>query len=503
MKGKNSLTFISLLSAVLMSCGPMLSANNINSPIKWSIDKVDMYSRDDSVVVRLFYTFHNSHVADKSAYVLQPRISDGSHMVLLRPVTIYNAGEDKVRSGNLPASGVERELKLISGQVQDVVMVEDIIPWEEWMNKCTISILSSEWRWKDRCQTDRLVNVAQASFPDHISFRCELSPVEPDETTFRLMECSFPMYLEYNQEGQSIIPSIGENDKALMLFSSNITSLLDDPGVTLHDVQIDCWTSPEGYTAHNDKIAESRTSALRQYLSAAGIRYIDAAEFIPHGEDWNGMTQWLKKTYYWSTISLDTLFANHTDHDRIKAILKERHPEVYADLKEYCFPDLDRFTCTIRYEAGAFYSDTQIWEAFNKDIRLLYPHDFWMIARRFPYDTDPWRNIFLSCSERFPHDVYSNINAAVVLIRMGRYNEASQYISRGLTCDRTDPKAETYLQYLQGIWQMYAGDPYYGIGLLEKIKGNSEYMEAAYESATKVIRGLESHISWDIKLTKE
>jgi len=507
MKGKSVLTFVSLLSAALMFSGPVSSANNIKSPIKWSVDKVDMYSRDDSVVIRMFYTFYDSRVAPKSAYVLQPRISDGAHMILLRPVTIYNTSQKKgdavVRSGNLPASGMERELKLISGQVNNVVVVEDIVPREEWMNKCTISILTSEWEWKDRCQIDRLVNVAKATFPDRISFRCELSPVEPDENTSRTMECSFPLYLEYNQEGQSIIPSMGENNSALMLFCSNITSLLDDPSVTLHDIRIDCWTSPDGYTDRNDKITEGRISSLRQYLSASGVRHLDSAGFTPCGEDWNGMTHWLKKTYYWHPASLDTLFGNHTDRDRIKAILKDRHPDIYADLKEYCFPELDCFVCTIRYEVEPFTSDSQIWEAFNKDIRLLYPHDFWVIARRFPYDTDFWRNILLSSAERFPQDIYANINAAVTLVRMGKYNEASQYISKCLSFDLIDPRAEGYLQYLQGIWQMYAGDPYYGISFLEKFKGRGGYMESAYESALRVIRSLNNNISWDIMITRE
>jgi len=507
MKGKSILAFISLSAAALVFSGPVSSANNIKSPIKWSVDKVDMYSRDDSVIVRLFYTFYDSRVAPKSAYVLQPRISDGAHMILLRPVSVYNAGTNNgvtsVRSGDFPASGMDRELKLISGQINDVVMVEDIVPKEEWMNKCTISILSSEWQWKDRCQTDRLINVAKATFPDRISFRCELSPVEPDENTSRIMECSFPLYLDYNQEGQSIIPSLGDNNSSLMLFCSNITSLLDDPSVTLRDIRIECWTSPDGSADHNEKIAESRISSLRQYLSASGVRHLNSAEFTPCGEDWNGMTNWLKKTYYWYPASLDTLFDNHTDRNGIKAILKDRHPKIYADLKEYCFPELDRFICTIRYEVEPFISDSQIWEAFNKDIRLLYPHDFWIIARRFPYDTDSWRNIFLASAARFPQDVYANINAAVVLIRMGKYNEASQYIDKCLSLDRINPRAEEHLQYLRGIWQMYAGETYYGTDFLEKVKGRGGYMESAYESAVRVIRSLNNNISWDIMITRE
>ncbi len=507
MKGKSALAFISLLSAALMFSGPVSSANNIESRIKWSVDKVDMYSRGDSVIVRLFYVFHDSHVAPKSAYVLQPRISNGVHMILLRPVSIYHAVTDKgvttVRSGNLPASGTERELKLISGQVNDIVVVEDIVPKEEWMNMCTISILSSEWKWKNRCQTDRLINVAKATFPDRISFRCELSPVEPDKDTSRIMEYSFPLYLEYNQEGQSIIPSLGDNNSALTLFCSEITSLLDDPSVTLHDIRIDGWTSPDGYSSQNDRITEARLSSLRQYLSSSGVRHLNSAEFIPHGEDWNGMTNWLKKTYYWNPVSLDTLFGGNTDRDKIKSVIKDRHPEIYADLKEYCFPGLDRFVCTIRYEVEPFISDSQIWEAFNKDIRLLHPYDFWLIAKRFPYDTDSWRNILLSSAERFPQDIYANINAAVSLIRMGKYNEASQYISKCLSSDRIDSRAGEYLEYLQGIWQMYAGDSYYGISFLEKFKGKGGYMESAYESAVRVIRSLNNNISWDIKITRE
>jgi len=503
MKEKKALIFLAVLLTVSSVCGSAVCAD-IKSPVKWSVEEVDMHSRGDSVSIRLSYSFHNSHVASRSAYVLQPRISDGSHMILLRPVTIYHAESGdritKVRSGNLPASGVENELKLISGQIDDIVTVEDILPREEWMNVCNISVLTSEWSWKDRCRTDRLLEVAGVTYPDHISFKCELSPVEPNETTDRTMEYSFPLYLEYAAGSQAVIPSVGNNNRALMLFRADISSLLDDPRVSLKSLRIDSRTSPEGSTENNNKSARSRISSLRQYLSASGFSCLDSAEFITYGEDWNGMTEWLKKTYYWDTASLDTLFANHSDRDRIKKILKRQHPEIYSDLTGYCFPELDRFICTIDYSVCELISDEQIWDAFNRDVRLLYPHDFWVIARRFPYDTDPWRNIFLSGAERFPQDIYSNMNAAVALIRMGKYNDAYLYIRKCLTCEHIDSRAEEYLQYIQGIIQMYAGDPYYGCRLLERFNGSEGYMKSAYDSARRVIRSLENDISWVVSL---
>ncbi len=148
-------------------------------------------------------------------------------------------------------------------------------------------------------------------------------------------------------------PELAANQAELDRMHASIDSLLQNDDVTVTQLKIKGYASPEGSYANNDRLARGRTERLRQYIVDEWGVPAGQVQTESEAEDWAGFRRYLedhRADYKNVDAILSIIDSPETDLDRKLAVIQKQHPVAYRLLLENCFPTLRRTEYHIFYE---------------------------------------------------------------------------------------------------------------------------------------------------------
>ncbi len=243
----------------------------------------------------------------------------------------------------------------------------------------------------------------------------------------------------------------------------------DQEGLSLTDVEISAYASPDGGVQLNEKLANKRQqnteSYVRQQMKDAKLEGGISSEYT--AQDWEGFQELVKAS-------------NIPDKDVILRVLsmyqdpQEREQQIknlsqgFRELAEGVLPELRRARMTINYEVIGR-DDDQIFEQYQKDASQLSVEELIYAASIATTDTEK-ENILKTTARLYPKDgrIYNNLG--VLAMQQGKKEEAKQYFAQA--GDVTEASANLGLMALQ------AGDTQTAENLIAKSAGAYGLSEA-------------------------
>lgn len=146
-----------------------------------------------------------------------------------------------------------------------------------------------------------------------------------------------------------ILPDHELNRASWMHFVNQVDSIEQDNRNSISGVTVTGYSSPEGYTSNNERLAEKRAKALQAFLeNKYGERMEVAVEWV--GEDWKQFEKDIEVSDLPERNEILSILRTVSDSNqrksRLKALNKGKTFEIL--LREY-FPKLRRVSCRIRY----------------------------------------------------------------------------------------------------------------------------------------------------------
>lgn len=407
--------------------------------------------------------------------------ADGKDSLALQPFTVAgkNAWYQVVRDGGdtSPAS-----MLLRAGKGENL-SYHATTPLCGWMNHSHLSFIEVA-----SCYCDGDVPRPPLAIPvAEIDWRKKKFPsnfkyVVPPVDTVKVLTRSGRGYVNFKVNRTEIAPDYMNNSVELQKIINAVNELCDDKDITVRDISITGYASPEGPYANNERLAKGRTQAIVEYMLS--LCPIDAS--VMHSswvaEDWDGLKAWMETSDMAYRDAILAIINSNRAPDNKDWVIKSTYPEQYAFLLKNVYPSLRHTDYVITYNIRTYTDIAEIRQLMKERPQNLSLNELFIGATSYPEGSQQYAEAFQLAASLYPQSEVANLNASMAALAAGNPQQAAPYLQHaGVT-----PPAH----YARGVFYAMQGD--YSAALLSM----QEAADAGYTPATDAIiriKALESH----------
>jgi len=430
--------------------------------------------------------------------------------ILMQPVLVYEGGQTLLTPFTLKGENVMGDGELIKTETGGTFSYKDTFKYSPEMNKSKLMIVPLAYVAKKGTLDSKEAILMGAK-------NAELADREIADgvlyTSERIDNQIAGMGAEHGYQSEVIVTKSANLYFAKNLYNLNWNLKLNKAeasqkafadlkefvarGWEIKSIDVDGWASPEGEESFNENLSENRAKAahkdglrnLKKMLADKklnlGFASIDDVKFNVnfHGQDWNGFTEGVNKS-------------NIADKDAIFNVISraggslQKEEEIrnmiviYPEIESNILPPLRRAEISVNaYEPKK--SNEEILALAMSDPKaldiyeLLYAADMAKCADKM--------GIYKSIMDQYPKCWKSNNNAAIILMKEGKFDEAEALLNDAHTMYPTVALVINNLGVLHTAKGDYdKGEKYflkaqdlgvnvdYNLGVVEIDKGNYE-----------------------------
>lgn len=392
-----------------------------------SVDGFKTERNGQYIAVGMNLNLSDLDVDGNRAVLLTPRLVNGKDSLNLPSVGIYGRRRYYfyVRNGESMLTGKDEKSYRVS-QKPDNIAYNEVFPYEAWMNGATLSLHRSDYGCCNTLLSEQdglLGRHAEAFFPELVYMRPEAERVKS-----RSLESS--AYIDFPVNQTTIYPDYRHNTVELGKIRATIDSVRNDRDVTITQVWLKGYASPESPYAHNKELAVGRTEALKRYIRQ--LYHFDddviATDYEP--EDWAGLRRYVEQSDIDHKKEILAIIGSDREPDAKEWKIKSTYPEEYRFLLQNCYPALRHTDYRIAYTIRGYSDVEEIERILNTRPQNLSLNEFYLVAQQYEPGTEEFTEVFETAVRMFPTDETANLNAANAAMRRGDNAAAERYLAK-------------------------------------------------------------------------
>lgn len=366
-------------------------------------------------------------VPSNRAVLLTPRLVNETDSLDLPSVGIYGRRRYYyyVRNGMGNISG-ENERVYRASEKPDSVAYSNLAEYEAWMDGATLKFHRSDWG----CCHDMLAEYDGIVGSCHEAFFPPLLFVQPKAEIEKIRSLSGSAYIDFPVDQTVIYHDYHNNTAELGKIEGTIDSVRNDKDVTITQVWLKGYASPESPYKHNTGLAIGRTSALKAHIKQL-FHFDDGiidTDYEP--ENWEGLRRYVGRSNLDHREEILAIIDTDMDPDAKEAKIKRSYPVEYQFLLQNCYPYLRRTDYLIRYKIRTFYDVDEIKRVMAEQPQKLSQNEFYLVAQEYEPGTPEFTEVFETAVHIFPNDEIANLNAANSAVRRDDFAAAHRYLDK-------------------------------------------------------------------------
>lgn len=367
-------------------------------------------------------------VSGDKAVVLTPVIINGNDSIALEPVSLYsrNRWYQFQRMGIFNpenSSGISMRYS----KRPAVMDYNQSVAYQDWMNGSRIKVNCDVYSCcNDMVEHDDVVLggwkqfVAQPQF----SYMFEVEDAVKVDSLQGRAFVDFPVNLIV------IYPDYRKNAIELAKIVATIDSVRNDKDITVTDITIKGFASPEGPYDNNVRLAKGRTEALKTYVQQL---YKFPQGFIKTSyepEDWEGLRDFVVNSNIDNKEGILAIIDSNLAPDPKNTKIQTTYPVQYDFLLKNVYPALRHSDYTIRYNIRKYTTVEEIAEVLQTNPKRLSLDELYVLARHYQQGSQEYNDVLETAARLFPNSVNANVNAANAAMLRGDYAQAEKYITK-------------------------------------------------------------------------
>ncbi len=399
-----------------------LSPNNLTVSMDLILDNLRMKGKHRIILTPMVKGEDNNRVA-MNQVVINGRRQDIEYQRRLKKD--YDANNIEVRRKN----GTEQSLHYT-----------DVVPSEPWMRNCDIVVN------EDLCGCGKLEeNHEDLVWPIRTPMVVYMRPDAKPKT----YELKGSAYIDFPVDKIELYPEYHRNPAELQKIVGTIEKVREDKNITINNIDICGFASPESPYEHNDYLASNRAKTLKDYVR--NLMALDDNLFtVSHvTENWEGLRRFVEGSTLEHRAEILELIDSDMEPDAKEARIKSLYPSEYAYMLSEYYPWLRRSDYTITYTVRPFSVD-EAREIFHTNPGQLSMEEMYLVAQTCDPDSEEFHEIFETAVRLFPDDPTANLNAACMEIERGDYEAAERHLAKA--------GENPYVWNARGVMAYHRGD---------------------------------------------
>ena len=253
--------------------------------------------------------------------------------------------------------------------------------------------------------------------------------VSPQAETRKTRHEKGAAYVDFPVNKTGIYPAYRNNRSELAKIENTINRIKGDADVSINNITIKGYASPEGSYANNSRLAEARTRSLVDYLKKEYPLDASLFQLDYEPEDWEGLRAYVIKGSLPEKDALLGLIDSGLEADAKERRLRTEYPEAYRTLLRDCFPALRHSDYVVAYTVRGFDVEEArmlIW----KEPQKLSLQEMYAVAQTYKTGSKEYNEVFETAVRLFPDDEAANLNAANAAMQRNDTAGAARYLEK-------------------------------------------------------------------------
>lgn len=363
------------------------------------------------------------------AVLLTPRLVNGTDSVELPSVGIYGRRRYYfyVRNGESMLTG-KGEMSYRASEKPESITYNKVLPYQEWMNGANLTLHRSDYGCCNTLLAEQTGTLGD--FTEAVAFFPELVYVRPAAEMVKSRSLEGSAFIDFPVNRTEINPEYRRNTVELGKIRSTIDSVRDDRDVTITQVWLKGYASPESPYAHNRELAIGRTEALKKYIRQlySFSNNVIVTDYEP--EDWAGLRRFVEQSDISHRQEILALIDSDREPDAKEWKIKSAYPEEYRFLLQNCYPALRHTDYRIAYTIRGYSDVEEIERIMRTRPQNLSLNEFNLVAQKYEPGSDEFTEVYETVVRMYPADETANLNAANAAMRRGDNAAAGRYLAK-------------------------------------------------------------------------
>lgn len=389
------------------------------------IDSVLTQKKSDSLKVAFRLHLDSLQLKSEQQLVFTPLIA-GEDTIALNPIIINGKNQNirylrkSSKLKNSQAVVVRRR-----NDTEQQVLFSQTLPYRKWMKAFNLSMT------EDLCGCGNLMDqdttlMANIQPTPRI---CRDHYVKPKAEAIKVRAEKGEAYLSFKLNKSDILADFRENATELRKITSTIDLVKNDKDVSITNIDIHGYASPDGPYANNVRLANNRAAALRNYV--CNLYTIDKKLFTYHAtpEDWEGFKKKVEASNLADKSAILAVANSSLAPDAKDQKIKKLHPASYRYIMSEIYPRLRHSDYTVTYTVRPF----DIEEAkviLKTKPQQLSLQEMYLVAQTYEPGSPEFNEVFDIAVRLFPDDETANLNAACTDLQKGDLVTAEKHLAK-------------------------------------------------------------------------
>lgn len=417
-----TLYLLSFLASVV--CMP--SVANGMSPV--AIDSIRFDRHGDYMVLHMNMDLTPTKVSSIRAQVMTPLIvSETNDTLALPPVGVYGRVRyaNYLRNGRNPLGASDEEIIQYADRPSSY-SYEQTVPWEKWMDNSQVMMRRCLYGCTDCLLEDTLDPITNyfavdPSIPEIVYF-----PAVDEPAKVETLEGS--AFIDFVVNKTEIHPDYRNNFSELSKIRATIDSVVNDRDVTVTEIWLKGYASPESPYSHNSDLAKGRTASLKHYIRQLYSLPEDVMKTDFEPEDWAGLRRHVEESNIDNKLQILDLIDSDMEPDAKEAKIRSSFPEQYKFMLLNFYPALRHTDYRISYEIKRFDDLEKIREVFFNRPSRLSLREFFLLGNSYEPGSNEFNDVYETAVRMYPDNEVANINAANAALQRCDYVTAERYL---------------------------------------------------------------------------
>lgn len=442
------ITFLSILAI------PLSAQQIYNSQI--NISSVEMEQKGDSVYIDMDMDISSVKLSKERFIILTPILISDEYQKTLPDVVINGKNRHRayLRSEALKSEPDKQQpyayAVLKAGDKKtNQLHYRQAIPFERWMGSAHLEIKGDACGCGKHSQPIASEQISSRLAPPY-QMQPQLAYIKPKVEEVKARSEHREAFLEFRQGKSNILPDYMDNPKELVLIENMLKTVEKNKNLTVTQINITGFASPEGDIVFNERLAKQRAEEFKSYLLSK-VDYSPAIYRVAYGgENWSGLEEEVETSSINEKNAILDIIKNTDDVKIRKNKLKTLNGGApYRQMLTDIYPKLRKITTAVDYTVRAF----DVEEA--KEIIATHPQqlsleEMFRIANTYDAGSDEFTDVFETAVRMYPDSKIANLNAAAAAISANNPANAEKYLSKSDTDSPEHANNTGVLLFLKG-----------------------------------------------------